>query len=231
MYEQMQLLPLFQGVSKEQLTSIVEKVPLRFERYRAGDIIFEGGSVIDGVCFVVSGEVRESMPMVGGRIAIVQDFAAPHTMPINNLFGPELTISATLEAIDSVGIMVLNKADFLAVASQNKIILVNALNILSVSAQKHARALDFIAERDPLMRMAKWMYLATSRPAKRIYFDASITDWCQLLQINQDVFWQVVSRLEEGRCVEIISGRLHLVNRYALRHYIAERQGSDIGGR
>ena len=55
MYQQLMQLPLFQGVSTEKITALVEKLPFHFLKFRNGDQIFAAGEPCTHIKFIVSG--------------------------------------------------------------------------------------------------------------------------------------------------------------------------------
>ena len=55
MYQQLMQLPLFQGVSTDKITSLVEKLPFHFLKFRNGEQIFAAGDQCTHMRFIVSG--------------------------------------------------------------------------------------------------------------------------------------------------------------------------------
>ena len=224
MYDLMLQLPLFQGISRDQLTTILEKTPFLFKRYRDGEVIRRTGEACSSIIFILSGEVRLLTPTFGGRMTIVQDFYAPHTMPFSNLFGAETTTRSTLYSIDqATGVMMLDKLNFLRLLQQNTVLLVTVLNMLSTNAQKQHKALDFSSEGDEVLRLASWLLAYTDRPSHHIILDAKVTDWCNMLHLDQAAFWRCVTVLESMGCIEIVNGKLKLLDRYGLHSFVTQK--------
>lgn len=217
MYELMLQLPIFQGISRSQLTKILEKTSFHFDRFGAGDVIFDLDQKVENIIFVISGEVRLTTPTFGGKMTILEDFYAPQTMPFQNFFGVDTFYRSRLTALQPTGIMLLDKSNFLSVLQQNMVLLVNVLNILSSNAQKQHKGLDFSSETDPLHRIASWMLAYTDRPAHNINLHAKVSDWCNLLHLDQSEFWRCIAELEGRKCVETDKDHIRLVDRYGLR--------------
>ena len=224
MYDLMLQLPLFQGISRDQLTTILEKTPFHFKRYRDGEVIRNSGEACSSIIFILSGEVRLVTPTFGGRMIIGQDFYAPYTMPFTNLFGAETTTRSTLYAIGHTGIMLLDKLHFLRLMQTNTVLQVTVLNMLSTNAQKQHKALDLSSEGDEALRLASWLLAYTDRPSHNIILDAKITDWCNMLHLDQAAFWRSVATLEGSDCVEFVNGKLKLLDRYGLRQFVSKKK-------
>jgi hypothetical protein len=58
MYDKLLLLPLFQGLCKEDFTAILEKVRLHFQKYTAGSCIVKQGDYCNNIIFILQGETR-----------------------------------------------------------------------------------------------------------------------------------------------------------------------------
>lgn len=217
MYELMLQLPIFQGISRSQLTKILEKTSFRFDRFAKGEVIFELEQKTEHIIFIISGEVRLKTPTFGGKMMIQEDFYAPQTMPFQNFFGADTFYRSELVALHPTGIMMLDKTNFLSVLQQNMVLLVNVLNILSSNAQKQHKGLDFSSETDPLHRIASWMLAYTDRPAHNIVLNAKVSDWCNMLHLDQSEFWRCIANLEGRKCVEVEKDRIKLIDRYGLR--------------
>ena len=55
MYDNLLLLPLFQGLSKNEFTSILEKVRFHFLTYQEGETFIRQGEDCHQLCFLLSG--------------------------------------------------------------------------------------------------------------------------------------------------------------------------------
>lgn len=222
-YELMLQLPIFQGLSYEQLNEIIEKIPFDFCRYSPGTVIYKGGELCDHVLFVLNGVVLQETPSFGGKIRIVQEFSAPHTLSYYYLFGAETRSLSTLRAVTQVGMMKVDKMQFLKMLRQNNIMLVNAMNTLSTHAQKQHVAMEFTGLDDPTLRLASWLLAFTDRKAACITVEAPEEAWLSLLHMEAADFKRCVAILEGRGCVDMDNGVLKLIDRYALRHYVGEK--------
>jgi len=210
-------LPIFQGMSIEQLTAVLEKTPFEFRKFAEGEVIAEAGEQRDSIVFILSGIVRKEMPTFDGRIIISEDFEGPHTLPFYYLFGAQTTSPSRLLAQSSVGIMELAKPYLLQLLRDNEIPLVNVLNMLSTHAQKQHKAMDFVGKENDLERLASWLLAYTDRHGRNIQLTASESTWCQMLHLQPNDFWRIVAGLEGKKIVEVDGLNLKLLDRYALR--------------
>ncbi len=221
-------LPVFQGISSVQLTNIIEKIPFSFSQYEPGQIIMNQGDECEAMTFVLSGTVRSITPTFGHKVKIQQDFEGPYTLHFYNLFGAETHIHDTLQAVTRTGVMQLEKSNVLKVIQQNPIFLINVMNMLCTNAQKQHKAMDFSGEHDPLLRLASWILAFTERNAVNVFLDAELSDWCDLLQVDESSFWRCVATLEGQHILEVDGKKLKLLDRYSLKTFIGRKTAQNI---
>lgn len=216
-------LPIFQGLSFDQLTCILEKIPFSFSKYAPDEIIQESGELCDCVTFVLSGTVRQITPTFGSRIHIMQDFEGPHTLSFYSLFGADTRSISCLKSVGQTGIMQVDKMQFIKMLQHNSIMLVNVMNMLSTHAQKQHLAMEFTGQEDPVLRLASWLLAFTDRKAVAIEVDATEEVWMSLLRLDASSFWRCVAILEGRSCIEMKDEKLKLTDRYALRRFVGEK--------
>ena len=112
MYQQLMQLPLFQGVSTEKITSLVEKLPFHFLKYRNGEQVLTMGDACTHIKFVVSGKVRVEMPCAHLRVTIEQTLTTPNVLAPEYLFGRETVYPFSVYADGPCGILQLLKSDY-----------------------------------------------------------------------------------------------------------------------
>ncbi len=223
MYDQVLQLPIFQGISRDQLTAILEKVHFHFTKYKGGDEIVAAGRDFSEVLFLLSGEIRVETSHLNTRIRVSQHFHAPHTLSFYHLFGADIHHQESIYATGDVGIMSMSKADFLLALRGNEILLINVLNILSSRAQHQGKNMELYTGLDDTARMACWLLNYTARKAYDITVRATPADWAQVLLVDQKNFWKALSVLEKNRFVEMQEDRLKLLDRYALKLFVNEK--------
>lgn len=221
MYDLMLELPVFQGLSHDQLTSILEKVPFHFKKFKSNEYLFRSGEPFEEVMFVLSGRIRIITPTYRESILIAEDFEAPYTIPFYYLFGRETNARSSVYAQGPVGVMTLDKERFLQMIENNRLMLINVLNILSSHAQKQHLALDSVGELNPQLRLATWMLEYTSRPARNIIIDADMKDWCSLFNMSEETFVKAVKELTDAQLIEFDDGKLKLTDRYGLQTFVS----------
>lgn len=220
-YDTLLQLPVFQGMSHQQLIDLVEKVPFGFSKYHTGETVCALGEQNDRVFFLLQGTVRVVQTSCEDRVLIEQDFTGPHTLPFYYLFGRQTQSHCSITAVGEVGIMELGKRYFLEVLQLSEIPLVNVLNILSSHAQRQHDILDMAVIRDPVPALASWLLLRTDRNAHNVCITATENDWCDILHLSLSEYRLAAATLEGRRCIELSGQRLKLIDRYALSNFVS----------
>ena len=223
MYNILKQLSLFQGITTDHLTRILEVTPFDFRNYNEGEVVSQSGTTLDSLISVISGRVSVTST-VCGRVSVIQTYEAPYTLPFHHLYGADTSATATVIAdADKTGIMVMHKRDFRRILHENEVAMINALNILCTKAQRESHTADFCLETEPVLRLARWLQTFADRYAKETVFDATETAWTEVLQLDAASFWRSVAMLEGTRAIECVSGRIKLTDRYYLQSYIATK--------
>lgn len=139
MYTTIMDLPLFKGISREQVSSFLEKTNLSFEKYSEGDEIVREGKGVSTLKFIISGSFKADTDFFNGRLKISSTFDAPFVLGVENLFGLDRTYSETITAVGNVSVMAFSKEKYIRLLNTDNIYLINYCNYLSMNVQKSTK--------------------------------------------------------------------------------------------
>ena len=136
MYEKLLQLPLFQGLTLNDLTLILGKVKLRFESYQPGEEFISAGSECKRLYFVLDGTVQKTTAGKGEIPFRVQEtFGPPYMVELFSLFGRETVYHSSYTAVDQVNTINFHKRFLTEELAAFPIIEMNSRNILSARIQ------------------------------------------------------------------------------------------------
>lgn len=135
-YERLLELPLFQGHSKEDLTSILTKIKVDFGNYRKGQTIVKQDDPCREIVFLMSGEVNVSRTSLHKDLLFVEDFKAVQSFGAETLFGLRQNFSYTLTAKDEVRTFVVDKSGIVNSLFNYDVFRYNLLNMLTTRIQR-----------------------------------------------------------------------------------------------
>ena len=222
MYHQLMQLPLFQGVSTEKITQLVEKLPFHFLKYRSGEKIVAAGDPSTHIRFIVSGRVRTVMNTTRLKVSIEQTLSTSHVLAPEYLFGRDNAYPFTAFADGPCGILQLLKGDYIKMINADKVFLFNILNYLSSGSQRGiAMAL---AARDGSVdeRLAMLMNVLTVAGATDIVLKYKQKDLCSLLGTQRTTLIAMLDRLSEQEILEYDSSEMRFLDMDALDALLKE---------
>ena len=131
MYDNLLQLPLFQGLCKDDFTTIIEKVKFHFLNYKENDIIRNQGDTCNQLVFLLSGEITQKVANEEEGYTLSETLHAPHIIEPYSLFGMDTHYTATYLAKKDATLLTINKAYVNTELHNYEIFRINYLNILS----------------------------------------------------------------------------------------------------
>lgn len=135
MYDNLLLLPLFQGLSKNDLTTIIEKVKFHFLTYQDNDTIIRQGDACHELCFLLNGTITVQTTDDEHAFSLSEAMDAPFFIEPQSLFGMHPNYTATYRSKGQSKILKIDKSYIFTELDKYEIIRLNYLNILSNRSQ------------------------------------------------------------------------------------------------
>jgi len=129
-FELFMQLPLFKGVDKDELFSLISKVNLDFEKYKSGDVIFNQRMDSHGLVYLLNGKVKTHSK--SGERTI----SGPDLLSYLGLFGSNRRYSMDVTALETSSILNIETKSLLFLLRQCPVFMVNYLNLLSDTIDK-----------------------------------------------------------------------------------------------
>ena len=220
MYQQLMQLPLFQGVSTDVITALVEKLPFHFLKFRNGEQIFAAGDQCSHIRFIVSGRVRLETPCDHLRVSLLQTLETPHVLAAEYLFGRETTYPYSAFADGPCGILQLRKSDYIKMLAFDKVFLFNILNYLSSGSQRNTASILAIKDGSVVERLAMIVDALTVTGATDVAVRFKQKDLCVLLGTQRTTLIASLDKLADEDIVEYTSNELRILDLNRLAEFI-----------
>ena len=135
MYDKLLQLPLFQGLCKDDFTSILGKVKFHFKTYKKRDCIVTQNTYCNNIIFVLQGEVRSEALNKKYHYSIQEYSDSPYVLEPYSVFGMYPQYTASYFAETDVDTVYISKSYILPILNKYEIFQLNYLNLLSNRSQ------------------------------------------------------------------------------------------------
>lgn len=135
MYDTLLELPLFQGLTKENITSIIEKIKMGFHKFENRQNIALQNSKCNNLIFILNGKVKVITKDEKYNFTIEEDIEGPYIIEPQSLFGMHTNFKSSYFADKDVETLSIDKNYILSNLCKYEIFNLNYLNILSNRAQ------------------------------------------------------------------------------------------------
>lgn len=212
MYEIIMDLPLFQGMSHEKVSELIEKTKFHFLKFSAGDKIIATAEDCEYVRFVISGKVKIIYPVAENDIIISSVVSAPDMIGIEYLFGKDRNYPYSAEAYTDCGILQISKSDYVHILQNDNVFLFNLVNILSRNCQKGIAGL-LSAGGSVAHRLAYDVLMLTSNGSTNICYEFKQKDLCQRFGVQRSSLINALDQLQDADIIEYDSSHIKVHDR------------------
>mgnify|MGYP001084075398 CR=1 FL=1 len=135
MYDTLLQLPLFQGLGKNDITNILDKVKIHFYKRKAGDTIVRKGQSCNELVFLLNGSLMSETSDRDNLYVLYEEIAAPCLLEPYSLFGWRTEYVSNYVTSTVCDFVCIEKRYLLSELNNYEIIRLNYLNILSNRVQ------------------------------------------------------------------------------------------------
>ena len=216
MYETLLSLPLFKGVSADKISEIIGKYRFHFLKYHNGDVIVEAGEPCEKIRSVVSGCVRVTITNFDQRFRVSQTIAAPEVIAPDFFFAKTTSYPGTVTAKGDVGILELDKKDYLEIIISDRIFLFNFLNLLSMNAQLSVEGVLALTSGSLEMRIAYWIIALTDRTGSDIVMECRQRDMYTVFGVQRQSLIAALTRMRDDGLIDFTPNSIKVKDRRRL---------------
>lgn len=136
MYETLLQMPLFQGLGEDEMTRIIGKVKLHFQKFKAGSVVFKKGDPCSNLVFLLKGELMIESSDADNNFVLKEFAEAPALIELHSLFGIKTNYVSTYTAETDVDLVTVDKSFIIFELDKYDIFRMNFRNIISNRVQQ-----------------------------------------------------------------------------------------------
>lgn len=220
MYDILMRLPLFNGVTHERISEILEKAKFHFLKYLPGQQIIEAGTPCTHIRFIINGSIRITIANEDNRFKVSQTLSAPNVIAPEFLFGRSTIYPCSAVALDTCGILQISKSDYMTILNTDPIFMFNFLNILSMNAQKSVEGVLALTSGNLEQRIAFWISALTQREGTDITLSCKQRDLYTLFGVQRSSFIATLDELKEKGIIDYDQNEIRVISRRLLTEII-----------
>lgn len=219
MFEKLQQLPLFQGLSVEELSSVVAHTKLEFAQYSKGDTIVSQDEICNKLIYVLDGQYTSQYVDAAYRFSFVEEMGAPGVIEAQNLFGRFQRYKKTYMFNTDGSTVAITRQTVIDFLTDYRIIKLNLLNMLSSKLQHYE---SFIRECEPAHPIQKIVRFIKSNSelrtgSKHLY--VKMEDLANIVNEPRLNVSRALKVMEQAGLITLKRGEIHVADIYELvRH-------------
>lgn len=165
LHERLLELPLFQGMSKNDLEEVVESTKFNNLSYSRGKIVVDEDDICDKLFFLVKGSIYAIGNADDHGYSITETFSAPEILQPERIFGLTQRYTRTFKTKTDCTFISLGKMETLELADRYEIFRLNMLNIICTKSQRLTRYPWRTQPKDIRHKIARFIEARCLRPA------------------------------------------------------------------
>ena len=208
MFDTLLQLPLFQGLSHEDITQILEKVKVQFTQHKPGEVLLSPGDVCDSLVFLLKGEVCVTTSSTDMPYSLVEYFSAPYLIEFHSLFGMNTSYVSRYVARTDTHLLRISKCYVLDVLLHYEIFRLNCMNILCNRVQTLLQLPWKLKELDIEKRISGFFVSLVERPVGMKIFRIKMKDLAAVLNETRSSISRVLNNMEADHLLELKRGEI-----------------------
>ena len=216
MYEKLLGLPIFAGASNQKLIELVGKHKFHFLKYAPGETIVTKGEQCTHLKSIITGQVRMTIANADSRFCVSQTLSAPDVICPDFFFGKITHYPATITALTEVGIMQIQKTDYLKIINSDPVFLFNYLNLLSLNAQLSVEGVLALTSGDIEKRIAYWVVALTQKNGTSITLECRQRDLYAVFGVPRQSLISALDSMQEKGLITYTPRAISITDRRKL---------------
>lgn len=216
-------LPLFQGMSRDDLTEVIAHTKLEFVKVQTHHVIAKEGDRCHKLIFILNGNVEvstklhiqrttqegTSLLLKGeARRGLSETLHSPIVLQPERLFGLHQQYTHTFMAATPCQMLIIQKQDIMKLASTYPIFQINLLNILSTKVQKMENRQWMTTPVSLRKRLVNFFVSRCLYPAGEKDFKMRMTDLAHELNCSRLDISKCLNAMQEEQLLILSRGRI-----------------------
>lgn len=206
LYDSLLELPLFLGLSRNDLQEVAGKTKFDFRKYSEDKVIVREGEPCRELFFLMGGRVSVTTVADDHGYSITENIMAPDLFQPEHLFGINPRYSRTYTAHENTSVMCLDKSEVMRLSNTYEIFRLNLLNLYAAQAQKLNRRLYNVPPKSLEERIVRFVANRCVRPAGHKVITVKMTRVAQEVNDSRLDVSHALNHLQDQGLIQLRRG-------------------------
>ena len=212
-----QACPLFAGLSREELSVLLDQSSCRIRSFGKGELVAVAGDEIGFMHIVVEGHVTGEMVDFAGKVIKIEDIEPPRPLAPAFLFGEQNRYPVNITAGSDVKILSIPRDEFLKMMQSSERVLRNFVNIVSSRGQFLSNKIRFLSFTTIKGKLVQYMLeLALSSKSDLFMLPLSQSMLSELFGVARPSVGRAIVELKEAGLIDADGRQVRLLDRNGL---------------
>lgn len=222
MFDTLLLLPLFQGLTIEDLTEIIEKAKLNFVKHKPKALFIEPGQPCKDLTFVLRGTFSKATTEKDGLYSVIETIEGPYLIEPQSLYGMTTHYISSYTAIDEVHTVSISKAFINTLLMQYDIFRINYINIVCNRSQTLNNYIWSTIDNSLDARIAHFFNIHCEKKYGEKTIKIKMDDLANILNDTRTNISRILNNLQNKGVVELRRGEIFIFDLDILNQTIEE---------
>lgn len=213
MFETLIGLPLFRGVSRDRMASVVGMAKFHFLKHDPDSQIVHSGNKCSHLLFLLNGSVRVNAHTSDGKLSVSYTLRAPEVIAPEFLFGRTTAYPCDVVTAETVNILQISKADYIQILNTDQVFMFNYLNYLSSRAQMGIESAMTASSAGVDARLAAWALCLTQPNATDITIACTGRELHSIFGTQRATFLRVMNILQNQGYITYTEQEIKIADR------------------
>lgn len=214
--------PLFQGLGLNDLTEIVSKVKMHFQKFSDGSVIRLETDPCHNLLFLLKGNLRVSHASTNNRVVFAEQLKTPAVVGAENIFGVSQYHNRTYMAETDIQTLTISKESVSQIMLNYDVFRFNMLNLLSTRLQRADKALWETPSASLTRRFLQVCQHNFTLPSGRKEIIGKMVDLAVYIDATRLNLSRVLNSLKKNGLIELERKRVVIPKLESLVHFVQE---------
>ena len=210
LYDTLLALPLFLGMSRNDLREAAGITKFDFQKIQKGNLIVQEGDRCQHLFFLLTGDIDVITEADDHGYRIEEDITAPEIFQPERIFGLNQRFTHTYLAQNDCSLMRIEKNDVLKLSDEFEIFRINFLNLISAQTQKLNRRTLRVPPKDLQERIIRFFEAHCLRPAGEKTFYIKMNRIAEEVNDSRRDVSRALHQLEDEGMLTLSRERIHI---------------------